>query len=234
MSIEKIYKQINRFNNKHTDPSDTSSKTYSEAYLYVNEEEAIDKALFINELIGQGYLNNNYKKILDLTFGSGNLTSHIVFDNKIEYEHIILNDINSKKTNQRLDSHIENCTITDYDILNNSVFKGIEADLVIVNPQIGGSYTYGNILNQKDLDEKTDSVLDKLYYTLKSFFDNNATIIFYGKDKDFNSLFDGYNFYKYISINKQNLFIIKKEIPGFIFVPFAVANSLRRNALSAL
>ena len=212
MDKEKLYQQINKFNSKYTDPSDKGSKSFSDAYLYVNEDEAIDKAEFIKELIAKGYLSDNYEKILDLTFGSGNLTSHIVFDNDIKYEHITLNDINKRKTNQNLDSYIENCIYTENDILDNRVLKSIEADLIIINPQIGGNYTNGNILSQKKDTEKNEDVLDNLYYTLKKFFDYGSTIIFYGKDKDYDSLLDGYNFYKYMSDSKQNLFVINKDI----------------------
>ncbi|MFK5937244.1 MAG: AAA family ATPase [Sulfurimonas sp.] len=216
MDKENLYQQINQFNSKYTDPSDKGSKSFSEAYLYVNEDEAIDKAGFIKELIMKGYLSDSYEKILDLTFGSGSLTSHIVFDNDITYEKITFNDINRKKTNQKLDEYIEDSIITNNDILDNSIYKSIEADLVIINPQIGGNYTYGNILNQKKDSEKNDNVLDNLYYTLKRFYDNDSTIIFYGQDKDFDSLLDGYNFYKYMSDSKQNLFVINKEIKNNI------------------
>ena len=52
----------------------------------MNNNEAIDKASFIGYLIKNNHLQNSYNTILDMTFGSGNLTSHIVFDNNIVYE----------------------------------------------------------------------------------------------------------------------------------------------------
>ena len=80
MNKEALYQQIREFNNQLTNPSDRSSKTYEKAYLYVDDKNAEDKANFINFLISQGHMNNTYGEILDLTFGSGNLTSHILFD----------------------------------------------------------------------------------------------------------------------------------------------------------
>ncbi|RLA73834.1 MAG: ATPase [Epsilonproteobacteria bacterium] len=211
MSKENIYKNIQKFNDKHTDSSDTSSKTFREAYLYVSDEEAIDKAEFIESLISQGYMTNEYPVILDLTFGSGNLISHIVFDNDLEYSSITLNDLNIKKTNQILRSVIKNCTITQEDILDEDVFEDIDFDLVIVNPQIGGSYIDGNILNQKEDGEKIDDILYKLTLTLNKFYESGSTIVFYGKEKDFNSLFEEEKFYQYKS-DTQNLFILKNDI----------------------
>jgi len=211
MSKEIIYNNIQKFNDKHTDSSDTSSKTFREAYLYVSDEEAVDKAEFVKYLILQGYISSEYSDVIDLTFGSGNLTSHIIFDNEIDYSTITLNDINTKKTNQKLSSIIENCTITQNDILDDTVFEGISFDLVIVNPQIGGSYTYGDILKQKENGEKNEDILYKLTFTLDKFYESGSTIIFYGKEKDFNSLFEDEKFYQYKS-DTQNLFIIKNNI----------------------
>ena len=83
MNKEELYQQIENFNTTLTDPSDRSSKTYQEARLYVNNYDAIDKASFVKYLIDNGHIENSYKTILDMTFGSGNLISHIVIDNNI-------------------------------------------------------------------------------------------------------------------------------------------------------
>ena len=151
MNKEELYQQIENFNTTLTDPSDRSSKTYQEARLYVNNDEANEKASFIRYLIENDYLQNSYKTILDMTFGSGNLTSHLIFDNDIGYETLYLNDKNTDKTNQNIKDYIDNCIILDYDILEDGISNNIEAYLVILNPQLGGNYTEGNIYNQRQM-----------------------------------------------------------------------------------
>ena len=121
MNKEELYQQIEAFNNTLTDSTDKSSKTYQEARFYVNNNEAIDKASFIGYLIKNNHLQNSYNTILDMTFGSGNLISHIVFDNNIVYEIIYLNDRNIDRTNQNINTYIDNCKILSYDILEKNI-----------------------------------------------------------------------------------------------------------------
>jgi hypothetical protein len=210
MNKEELYQQIEAFNKTLTDSSDRSSKTYQEARLYVNNDEAIDKASFVKYLIDNGHIENSYNTILDMTFGSGNLTSHIVFDNDISFESLYLNDKNTDKTNQNIKDYVDNCTIVDYDILEDSVSSNINADLVILNPQLGGNYTEGNIYNQRQEKEKNQDILDKLTLNINTYLESGATILFYGEDKDFKALFGEYNYIRYKSESKQ-LYIVKKD-----------------------
>lgn len=211
MNKEELYQQIENFNTTLTDPSDRSSKTYQEARLYVNNYEAIDKASFIKYAIDNGYIANSYNTILDMTFGSGNLTAHILFDNNVTYETIYLNDKNTDKTNQNIIDYIDNCNILDYDILEDSISNDINADLVILNPQLGGNYTEGNIYNQRQEKEQYQDILNKLALNINTYLESGTTVLFYGEDKDFKALFVECNYIRYKSESKQ-LYIVKNDL----------------------
>ncbi|MCG3667656.1 AAA family ATPase [Aliarcobacter butzleri] len=210
MNKEELYQQIEAFNNTLTDSTDKSSKTYQEARFYVNNNEAIDKASFIGYLIKNNHLQNSYNTILDMTFGSGNLISHIVFDNNIVYEIIYLNDRNIDRTNQNINTYIDNCKILSYDILEKNISSEINANLVILNPQIGGNYIEGDLYQQRQEKEKNQDILDKLTLNINTYLESGATILFYGEDKDFKALFGEYNYIRYKSESKQ-LYIVKKD-----------------------
>lgn len=199
MNKEELYAQIQEFNSQLTNPYDKSSKNYQQAYLYVNDENAIDKAQFIAFLIDSGYMASSYETILDLAFGSGNLVSHIVFDNNIDYQNIILNDKNEVRTNQGIVEYIDGSEIWQEDMLNQENFIDLNADLVVVNPQIGGNYIDGDILRQKEEDETQQELLDRFGITLNSFIENGSTLIYYGKEKDFKSILPNKKYIKYKS-----------------------------------
>ena len=211
MEKEKLYQQIQTFNNQLTNPSDRSSKSYEKAYLYVDDKNAEDKAQFINYLIKNKYLKKKYSKIMDLAFGSGNLTSHIVFDNEIEYDELIFNDIENTKTNQNINTYIENSTIRYDDILDVSNFEDMKANLVIVNLQIGGNYIDGDILRQREEKENAQDIYNKVRDTLKHFLDNGAILLFYGQEKDFKSILSDYNYIKYNS-KLRDIFIVNGQL----------------------
>lgn len=216
MNKEELYKQIEDYNKTLTDPSDRSSKTYQEARFYINNSEAIDKASFIGYLIENNYLQNSYNTILDMTFGSGNLISHIVFDNNIVYEIIYLNDRNIDRTNQNINSYIDNCKILSYDILENNISSKINADLVILNPQLGGNYIEGDLYQQRQEKEKNQDILDKLTLNINTYLESGATIVFYGEDKDFKVLFGECNYLRYKSESKQ-LYVVKNDLEDIEF-----------------
>ncbi|MHB1646582.1 MAG: hypothetical protein ACYCSW_08760 [bacterium] len=153
---EAIYKQILNFNNSLSDPSKVTSSSYQEAYYYVNDETAKNMAEFFEYILENN--TSRIKNIIDLTFGSGNLTSHLILDSNIDAELIVFNDINSDtKANQTL--KINNASsITGIDILDlefklklieslnvNPDIQDIKFDLIVFNPQIGGSYTSGEL-----------------------------------------------------------------------------------------
>ena len=199
MNKETLYEQIQSFNSQLTNPSDRSSKTYEKAYLYVDNANAKDKAEFINHLIEKKYIQNDYATVLDLTFGSGNLSSHIIFDNDIHYENFILNDINVVHTNQNIVDYIDDSAIDTQDMLESELFQNFNADLVIVNPQIGGNYIDGDILQQKEEKEKEQDLLGRLGETLNHFLDNGATVLYYGKEEQLRSILPQKHFIKYKS-----------------------------------
>jgi hypothetical protein len=211
MNKEELYQQIDNFNTTLTDPSNRRSQTYQEARLYINSDEAIDKASFIKYLIDNEYMQNSYNTILDLTFGSGNLTSHILFDNDITYETLYLNDKNIEKTNQNIKDYIDNCSILGYDILEDSISSDINADLVILNPQLGGNYTEGDLYQQRQEKEKNQDILNKLASNIETYLENGATVLFYGENKDFKSLFEECKYIRYKSESKQ-LYIVKNDL----------------------
>lgn len=210
MNKEILYQQIEDFNTTLTDSSNRKSQTYQEARLYIHSDEARDKASFVKYLIGNGYIENSYNTILDMTFGSGNLSSHIVFDNEIDYETLYLNDMNIDKTNQSIKNYIDNCVILDYDILEDSISNNINADLVILNPQLGGNYTEGDLYQQRQEKEKNQDILNKLSVNTTTYLDRGATIVFYGQHKDFTALFHEYNYIRYRS-HSQQLYIVNNE-----------------------
>lgn len=211
MNKQQLYSQIEEFWNTLTNPSVKTSETYGQAYLYVDRENAIDKAEFIGFLIESGYLTRKYKTILDLTFGSGNLTSHIIFDNDIEYQQLYLNDTNTQNTNQDIRSFIDKCQIIQNDILKSSSFSKLKAELIIVNPQIGGGYTDGDILEQKQSNESQRDVLNKLRKTIQQYINAGSTVLFYGKKKHFESIFNAEHYLHYIS-NMQHIFVVSNSI----------------------
>ncbi len=215
MNKQKLYQQIQEFKNELARLYDKKNiKEVEEFYYYVSDKNAQDKAEFIKYLIEQGKMSNSYNTILDLAFGSGNLTSHIVCENDIEYERLILNDENDNKTNQNIINYIDNCEIEYKNMLKIGSFRDLNVDLVIVNPQVGGYYEDCYILKQKIEDEKEQDVYDKLGATLKYFLGNGATVLFYGKEKDFKSILSTKNYIKYNS-KLIDIFVVSNNMEKY-------------------
>jgi len=147
MNKEKIFKQINDFNNQKI-----GKNFLYEIYYYVPFEVAKDRAKFIKFIL-KNYIDNKFNNIIDLTFGSGNLTSHIILDNDINFYKLIFNDI--EKNKDRVNKEIvniyknegyKNVEISFKDVLNSDSFSNENKfDLIIFNPQIGGDYKDGEI-----------------------------------------------------------------------------------------
>lgn len=119
-------------------------KEIQKARYYVDTDSAKDIAAFFGKI----YQDSDYSfnRVIDLTFGSANLTSHILLDNNINFETLILNDINIKDANRNVELGEKwNLDILDYDS-----FQKVEPfDLVIFNPQLGGtSYSAGKTQNR--------------------------------------------------------------------------------------
>ena len=138
---EQVFSLIDKFNNQPSNPEIKNSKSYLKEYLYVDSHIAEERAEFIGYLLNNNLLITQPAKVIDLAFGSGNLSAHILLDNNIEIEQAVFNDSNNDLANQSLDlggiSSIES-----YDFINAFPLKE-KFDVVIFNPQIGGSHTRG-------------------------------------------------------------------------------------------
>lgn len=132
---QEIFQQINEFNNQTIE----GGSKVGDVRYYVLDDTAKDKSSFIKFLIGKGYITKP-KKVIDLAFGSGSLSSHIILDNDLDVERVILNDKNTEKTNQliQLDSVSE---VTCDDFIGVMNFND-KFDWVVLNPQYGGISNY--------------------------------------------------------------------------------------------
>lgn len=212
MSINKdsIYKQIEAFNNQLTNPDVETSQKYYQAYWYVENETAQDCAKFIGFIQNKTSFFNKSKNpiIIDLAFGSGNLTSHIVLENFEKYKKIIFNDKIKDKTNQELIKLFNNTAeIYSNDFLSETEWNNIKADIVIFNPQVGGSYTKGKITLNPETIKKIQSLLAKI-------LNEEGAIFFYGDENNFKSLFKNFKtiyHYKRDKLKEKDLFIIIKK-----------------------
>jgi len=209
MDKKKIYQQINQFKLQIAKDYDKKDiKDVDKFYWYVSDEEAKDKAYFVKYLIENNILNTQYKNILDLTFGSGNLTTHIVLDGDIQYNNIVFNDINTVKTNQKIVDVIDNSQITSLDILDIDKFQDNNSDLIILNPQIGGgTYPEGDI----SLGKNENELFEQLFSLVDTFLSKNKTLIFYGRRQHFEKILKNYNFINYQNGINQ-LYIIKNDL----------------------
>lgn len=136
MINQNVYNQIDSFVEQRVGKS-----KLHEIKFYVDSETAKDKASFVkflvenNEIIEKG---KEYKTI-DLCYGSGNLTTHILGDCGIDFSELVLNDVNTDDRN----NGIQIGTKQDDDFLDATKFT-TKYDLIIFNPQIGGKDTYPN------------------------------------------------------------------------------------------
>lgn len=138
---QKIFNQINTFVNYQK--SNKEPKRYELRY-FVATEIAIDRAKFF------GYINKlrsfNCKNTIDLTYGSANLTAHLLLDNDMEFTHLVLNDKNISDANFTEELEEIQADIKDNDILNSDAFNDEKFDLIIFNPQFGGgAYPEGDL-----------------------------------------------------------------------------------------
>lgn len=215
MNKEELYQQIKGFKQTLAGKyyKDIKEIDTNKGFYYVDDKNAEDKAGFIGYLIEKKNVSNKYKNILDLTFGSGNLTSHIIFNNDIKYKQMIFNDLNTKNTNQKILTQIDNSKISEQNILDADSFNGNEGDLIIINPQIGGSYDDGNILKQKTENETDKNIYNKLEQTLLKFINNGKTILFYeGKSGDFKSVLQTIEHYAHYKGELNDLYVIAPSI----------------------
>ncbi|MCK9490719.1 MAG: hypothetical protein M0Q24_01405 [Sulfurimonas sp.] len=138
---QKVLDQINSFVNHQN--SNKEPKRYELRY-FVATDIATDRAKFF------GYIHNlkifNCKSIIDLTFGSANLTAHLLLDNDIEFTRLVLNDKNFDNANFTEELEEINADIKGNDILDSNAFDDEKYDLVVFNPQFGGgAYPEGDL-----------------------------------------------------------------------------------------
>lgn len=147
----KVLKQIDEFVNYQN--SNKEPKRYV-LNFYVPTDIAKDRAEFF------GYIHNlkhfNCAKVIDLTFGSANLTSHLLLDNDIEVDTLILNDKNIDDANFSTELREITNDITDNDILDSDLFNDTEKyNVIVFNPQFGGdSYPMGDLGVKRLKDEE--------------------------------------------------------------------------------
>ncbi len=134
MSKALVYGQIDRFVNQRVGKSKLHEIKY-----YVDTQTAEDRAKFTQWAFENDEILRNKKidSIIDLCYGSGNLTAHILYESNIDTQNLVLNDKNMDDRNN--DVAIGNKT--DYNFLDSDKFNN-KYDLIIFNPQIGGTDTY--------------------------------------------------------------------------------------------
>ena len=136
-----VLKQIDEFVNYQN--SSKEPKRY-ELKLCVPTDIAQERAAFF------GYIHDlkkfNCDRVIDLTFGSANLTSHLLLDNDINFKELIFNDKNINDSNNSLEVKGISTDVTNNDILNSSLFTNDIFNIIIFNPQFGGgSYPEGEL-----------------------------------------------------------------------------------------
>ncbi len=251
---EAIYNQILNFNNSLSDPSKATSSSYQEAYYYVNDETAKNMAEFFKYILEENHENNTsrIKNIIDLTFGSGNLTSHLILDGNIDAELIVFNDINSNtRANNTL--KINNASsITGIDILDlefklklmksllnvNPDMQDIKFDLIVFNPQIGGSYTNGELKLEHILPVVSDKSIENyikdelsVQFNFNIELNNEDKSILISSDdatkNDMKDKFDKFKIFNYYDIfykskkakkegEKSNIVRLRKNIDNIV------------------
>ena len=131
-----LYDKIDAFCNQRHGKSKLCEIRY-----YVDTQTAEDRAAFFGHVIqnDEHFDKRDFRRVIDLTFGSGNLTSHLLLENDIPYETLILNDKNETDVNKDVSIGAQRY----YDISEPEQFSDLgKFDLIIFNPQLGGKDTY--------------------------------------------------------------------------------------------
>ena len=202
MNTKEIYGQIDNFIENIVNERETKTNKF----YYVEAGEAKSKAKFID------LLNNsndelkkrftNFDTVLDLSFGSGNLTTHILLDNSIGYQRLILNDKFLEDCNTDLKGLL-NCKLSDCDFFDKSCFEENSIDLLIFNPTHGGKPA------KKDYVSKENKNFEALNETLERILKQKAVVIFRGSDEDFKNLYFSNFKYQNIYLDGDNsLFVV--------------------------
>lgn len=201
MAKEGIYSQIDKFNINVAN----SKETKNNKYYYINSDEALLKSQFINEIQNDTVIKDkldSIETVMDLCFGSGNLTSHILLENQIQYKNIILNDYFLDECNQELEKLLENCELKQCNFFNSDCFEENSVDLLIFNPTHGGKPTKKDFVNKENKD------FDALNKTLSKILKPNSLVVFRGLKEDFQELiFSEFKYKKIYLDGSQSLYV---------------------------
>lgn len=137
---QEVYKQIRDFNSTPSVPGVQNSRTNKDLYYYVDDSVAENSAKFFKHLIDNSEVTfERAISAIDLCFGSGNLTSHILLESGIDIETPVLNDKITDKTNQSIVKTKLAPSVTSNDITSDSfVVDKSPFNLIVFNPQMGG------------------------------------------------------------------------------------------------
>lgn len=201
MVKEEIYSQIDKFNIDIIN----SKETKNNKYYYINSDEALLKSKFINEIQNDIVIKDkldSIESVMDLCFGSGNLTSHVLLENQIQYRNIILNDSFLDDCNQELENLLEDCELKQCDFFNSDCFDENSVDLLVFNPTHGGKPTKKDFINRENKD------FGSLNKTLSKILKPNSLVIFRGFKEDFQELMFSEFAYKKIYLDgSQSLYV---------------------------
>lgn len=240
MDKKQLFKQIKNFNQQLINPGVKNSQTYEQAYLYVSEKVAEDRAAFFKFLLENDAVLktkdiDEKPVVLDLAFGSGNLTCHLIYENDIEPTVVMLNDKNTENTNQELESY-EGIVVMETDVLDNKNFEEFGSSLIIFNPQIGGNYENGRIElenNVKPIVAKNYKPSEFLTYLKEeekrgysdfviNVFDDEREIVVYSQEmskSDMAGVFKDLKVFNYYNVSYQSK-KSKKETRDYNIVKF--------------
>ena len=185
---QKIFNQIDTFNNAGA-VKGGKGLSIADTYLYVTKSLAEDRSDFLKFIIESDELFKRKlsKKlnVLDLAFGSGNLTSHLILDNEIDFSKITFNDKNSEQVNKNIiDFYESKAIITTNNFFESKTFDDNEKiDFLVFNPQVGGS---GDEFKIKTNITLVTTNLDLKKYLEENFksdeFDTDSLTITYDED----------------------------------------------------
>ena len=149
MTKQKIYAAIKKFNNTGFDDRYKNSDARHKKFLYVTSEIATDRAAFLQHALKNDPVFKTKKitvpQILDLAFGGGSLTTHLVLENFADYERILFNDKVTDNTFQKIDDYLDKSIVTANNFLKSETFELVDqSDIIVFNPQIGGGYKDGD------------------------------------------------------------------------------------------
>lgn len=143
-----VYEQIDSFNTRPSNPLQPKSDSIEKQRLFVVKDTAHKSAAFLGFLFEKNQIikskKSNIHNVIDIAYGSGNLTSHILLDNEIDFDKVVFNDKNLETSNKDIINNFEDkAEISAFDFLDSRQFNFDEKfDFVIFNPQTGGKSNY--------------------------------------------------------------------------------------------